>query len=401
MDSAIVFSIQKGGPPAGGRITTHMIKSLNLRAISDRLPRVGLSAAKLAEQLEVSRTAVSNWLHGDSIPTPDKLLRLGTILGLSFDELVVTTVPEAVPVVSFRRKAARKTRDVHLENAREKGELLKRLVKYLPEDRLAQAPILKEPRNDYEYVQKVAADVRKEMSLEGRAVIEFEDLIEKFERLHAVIVPVLWGDQQHHGNALNIHLPDSGVTWVFLNLDSNGIDFKFWMAHELGHALAPILSGDDGEDFADAFAQALLFQDASAARLRPELQKLPDIASRVNAIRDAAAKHIISPYTIRKAIKAYEVAKGLDTLDLGPEPTFMGAVKNFSKRYQTITQALFRRDCPNSTEYAAIGRKEFKSPFFEALAVFCKAEDGSEHFIHQVLGLPLADAKALSGEFKK
>jgi hypothetical protein len=135
--------------------------------------------------------------------------------------------------------------------------------------------------------------------------------------------------------------------------------------------------------------------------LRPELQKLPDIASRVNAIRDAAAKHIISPYTIRKAIKAYEAAKGLDTLDLGPEGSFMGAVKNFSKRYPTVTQALFGKDEPKPTEYAAVGRKEFKSPFFEALAAFRKAEEGSEHFIHQVLGLPLADAKALSGEFRK
>jgi len=378
-----------------------MIKSLNVHVFEQALARAGLSPAKLAERIGVSREAVSKWIHGESVPQPDKLLRLGMLLGLKFDELVVTAVPEAVPVVSFRRKAARKTRDVHLDNARETGELLKRLVKYLPEARLTHAPVLKEPRSDYPYVQKVAADVRKEMGLEGKEVIDFSDLIEKFNQLHAVIVPVLWGDTQHHGNALNVHLPDSGVTWVFLNLDSNGIDFKFWMAHELGHALAPTFNGEEGEDFADAFAQALLFPGECAARLRERLQPLSSVAKRVNAIRENAAKHLISPYTMRRAIAAYEDGKGLEKLDLGNEGAFMGAVRNFCKRYPTVTQVLFDKDKPEPAEYAGIGRKAFDSPFFEALAAFCRAEGGAEAFIHQILGLPLADAKGLSGELRK
>jgi hypothetical protein len=323
------------------------------------------------------------------------------ILGLKFEELVVTPLPAAVPIVSFRRKAARKTRDVHLDNARETGEWLKRLVSYLTDTQLTQAPILKEPRNDYDYLQRVASDIRKEMGLEDKEVIDFRDLIDKFSRLHAVIVPVLWGNTQHHGNALNIHLPDSGVTWVFLNLDSNGIDFKFWMAHELGHALAPTLRELTGEDFADAFAQALLFPTDVASRLRETLLTLPSVARRVNTIRGEAKKHVISPYTIRLALKAYEQAKGLSPIDLGNESSFMGAVKNFSKEYPSVTQALFAKDRPEPAEYAAIGRKAFSSPFFEALRAFCRAEQGAEHFIHRVLGLPLADAKALSGEFRK
>lgn len=378
-----------------------MIKSLNVQALTNALPRAGLSPAKLAERLGVSREAVSKWLHGESVPQPDKLLRLGMILDLKFEELVVTMLPQSIPVVSFRRKATRKTRDSHLDRARETGELLKRLVKYLPEARLTQAPVLKEPRSDYNYVQTVAAEVRKEMGLEGKASIDFRDLIEKFNRLYAVIVPVLWGDTQHHGNALNIHLPDSGITWIFLNLDSNGIDFKFWMAHELGHALAPTLSGEDGEDFADAFAQALLFPENEAISLRETLQSLTGVPRRIGAIRNEAKQHIISPYTMRMAIESYETTKGLDHLDLGSEGSFMGSVKHFSKNYTTLTHALFGKDKPVPAEYAAIGRTSFGSPFFEALAVFCRAETGAEHFIHQVLGLPLADAKALSGELKK
>ena len=43
---------------------------------------------------------------------------------------------------------------------------------------------------------------------------------------------------------------------VLINLDTHAHDFKFWMAHELGHAKAPDLRGDDAENFADMFAGA-------------------------------------------------------------------------------------------------------------------------------------------------
>jgi len=377
-----------------------MIKSLNLPVIQARLPQAGLSPAKLAKTLGVSREAVSKWLHGESLPQPDKLLRLGTTLGLKFEELVITAVPAAVPVVSFRRKAARKTCDAHLDNARETGELLKALVKYLPDTRLAQAPVLKEPRMDYDYIQRVAEDVRTEMGLASKQTIDFKDLIEKFNRLHAIIIPVLWGEKQHHGNAQNIHLPDSETTWVFLNLDSNLLDFKFWMAHELGHALAPMLDGDVGEDFADAFAQALLFPVSDVVALRPKLQGLASVALRVQEIQGVAAKHVISPYTIRKAILAYETAHASTPVNLGPEGPFMAITTNLKKQIKTVTQLLFKNVLPEPSVYISSAREAFGSAFFEALAAYCRQEDGAEAYLHQVLGVSLADAKALIAEFK-
>jgi transcriptional regulator with XRE-family HTH domain len=375
-----------------------MIKSLNRPALEDALPRAGLKQADIARELGVSREAVSKWFRGSSIPEPDKLLRLGMLLGLSFDELAVTEVKSAVPVVSFRRKGGRKTRDAHLMAERERGELLKRLVSYLPDQSLAEAPVLKEPRCEYDYVQKAAAQTRVEMEIKNDAKVEYGDLISKFSRLHAVIIPVLWGEQHYHGNALNIHLPDSGVTWIFLNLDSNAIDFKFWMSHELGHALVPKMGGDEGEDFADMFAQALLFPESSASALRSRLLRLRSVASRINAIKTIAKELLISPLTIRKAIESSEKAKSLEPISLGAMPTFMGATTNFGKGYRTMTQALFEKQPPKPKDYAAVGRSAFDSQFFEALSGFCSAKSGADHFIHEVLGLALSDSKALAEE---
>ncbi len=378
-----------------------MIKSLNLPAIQARLPQVGLSPAKLAARLHVSRETVSKWLHGESIPKPDKLLRLGTTLNLKFEELVVLALPEAVPVVSFRRKTARKTRDNHLDNARETGELLKELVKYLPDTRLTHAPVLKEPRLDYDYIQRIAKDVREEMGLMSKQAIDFNDLIGMFNRLHAIIIPALWGEKQHHGNALNIYLPDSETTWVFLNLDSNLLDFKFWMAHELGHALAPTLDGDIGEDFADAFAQALLFPEPDVVTLRNKLEMLPRVSMRVQKIKTEAKKRIISPYTLRMAIEDYESAHEAAPINLGARNQFMAIATTFKKHFNTVTQLIFHNTTPDPAAYINSATETFGSGFFDALAAYCQQESGAEAYLHQVLGVSLADAKGLIAEFKK
>jgi hypothetical protein len=304
-------------------------------------------------------------------------------------------------VVVFRKKANRKTTDEHFDHARETGELLKRLVKYLPKQELTHPPTLKDPSGNYDYVQKVAAQVRAEMMLEHKAVLDFSDLIGKFNQLHAVIVPALWGARQHHGNALNIYLPDSQTTWVFLNLDSSVVDFKFWMAHELGHSLAPELTDDAGEDFADSFAQALLFPESHASKLRAELLPLRSVSSRIARIRDEAKQQVISLYTIRLAIQEYEQARGMPKTELGDIGKFMASVTNFVKGCRTISQILFKDLPPEPKAYAAVARRTFKSPFFEALRDFSKQEQGAEHFIHTILGISLADAKALSGELGK
>jgi hypothetical protein len=79
----------------------------------------------------------------------------------------------------------------------------------------------------------------------------------------------------------------------------------------------------------------------------------------------------------------------------------MVTVRDFLKKHRTITTALFKTNVPEPQAYAAIARTTFKSPFFEALTGFCKSEQGAEHFIHRVLGVSLADAKALSGQLQK
>ncbi len=76
-------------------------------------------------------------------------------------------------------------------------------------------------------------------------------------------------------------------------------------------------------------------------------------------------------------------------------------VTNYVKGFETVSQVLLKQSPPEPKAYAALGPKTFGSSFFEGLSDFCKQEQGAEHYVHRVLGVSLADAKALSVELKK
>ena len=54
----------------------------------------GLSQEKLAEQLEVSRQAISKWESGAAVPEVEKLIQLARLFGVSVDRLLGLEPPE-------------------------------------------------------------------------------------------------------------------------------------------------------------------------------------------------------------------------------------------------------------------------------------------------------------------
>lgn len=72
----------------------------------------GLTQEELAEQLDISRQAISKWENGESVPDADKLVRLGEVLGVSLDELAgkepstSPAAPEPVKKTGLRPLAA-------------------------------------------------------------------------------------------------------------------------------------------------------------------------------------------------------------------------------------------------------------------------------------------------------
>ena len=373
-----------------------MKKKLNIQKISQSMDEKGYNQAALSQNLGVSRTIVSAWFKGRKFPRPDKLLKLGLELGLPFQDLVIKSVTASEPIVAFRKKGRRKTTDLHIENAKEIGQLLDLLAPYLPFEGLFEPPSLKTPKLDYSYIQKAAQRIRSEIKVKDSELIEFEQMIGKLNNFEVVLIPVFHGKCEHHENALHIFLPTSKTTWIFLNLDSNLHDFKFWMAHELGHVLSPSLTGDSAEDFADIFAQALLFPEIQAKRAYMSLKRLRSSRSRIHEIIKLADSLTISPITVYKAINDFVTASGLVELNL--EPDIYAATTNFNKNYPNVSEILFDEKPCSASDYINKTKELFGSPFFEALRVYLSENEKSSGFIQSILNCSILDAKEIHAE---
>lgn len=373
-----------------------MEKLLNIKNAKAAMAAKGFTQTALAAELGVSKEAVSQWLKHKAFPRPDKLLRLGKLLSLSFNELV-SKQDEHTPIIAFRRAKGTKTKDHHIEKAQDMGCLLRHLVPYLPFETLEMPPVLKSPCCDYAYLQEVAQKVRRDILANPEGTIDFEHLIRHFTKLQAVIIPTLWGSKQRHENAIHIYLPDSKTTWVYLNLDTNILDFKFWMAHELGHCLSPSLNGDEAEDFADAFAGALLFPEYMAEKAYKAVSKKQSNDAKIKNIIVIAEKNIISPYTVYLQINAYAKQHTLPLFAL--EPAIHAYITRLNKLHETVSQILkIDSQEADTKNYIDASKETFSTAFFDMLTSFLKEHQKGFGYIQTVMDIPLLDAQSLYSE---
>lgn len=376
-----------------------MEKRLDVAKIHEAMGRAGLNQAQVADKLGVSRAIVSSWLKGQKYPRPDKLLKLGLALNLGFQDIVQKTYQSSAPVVAFRKKRNRKTTELHLSHAQEIGLLLEQLVPYFPFNGLFLPPILKAPALDYNYIQKAASSIRSDLGVKIESPIKFEQIIKKLNEYEVVLIPVLHGQKEHHENALHIFLPSSKSTWIFLNLDSKIHDFKFWMAHELGHVLTPSLRGEDAEDFADAFAQALLFPIEQAQNAYNQLKQHDSKKTQIVLILNLANSLIISPITIYMAINAYAQHEGLPILKLDPD--IYVATTGMNKQHATVSESLNHGKPFAAAAFIAMTKKLFGSPIFDTLKIYLSENEKGPGFIQAILETSIIDSKEIHAELVK
>jgi len=374
-----------------------MDKALNLENIKAAMDKAGLSPAEISTKLGVSREAVSKWLSGRSLPRPDKLLKMALALDLKLDELTLHVDDPTEPVIAFRKRGNYKTTETHISRAKDMGRMLSALVPYLPYDLLVQPATLKNPVNDYTYIQKIAAKIRTEIGLAEDDELTFAHLIKKFNDLQAVIIPVLWGKKVKHENALHIYLPETMTTWVYLNLDVEVHDFKFWMAHELSHVYTPELRDNEAEDFADALAGAMIFPESIASVTYNDVAKSNTDKSRITKIRNYADGYSILLISVFYEINNYAKHHGFPPIEIEKGALF-GANTNFNKKYRTIGQTVFDDEDPTAKDYILACHELFDTPFFNALKTYLIENNKTAGYVQTILDVPLLDAKGIHAE---
>jgi transcriptional regulator with XRE-family HTH domain len=374
-----------------------MEKLLNSGAIQAVLAERGITQKQLASAIGTSSQAVTNWLKGKDFPRPASLLKLATTLGLTFDQLVQTS-DVGRPVIAYRKKANAKTTDAHIAKAEGIGMLLKPLVAHLPELQ-ALRTLITSPSIDYDKLQLIVSQTRARLGIGEQAELEYQHLIGEFKECGAVLVPVLWGAKGNHENALHIRLPQEDVTFIFLNLDTHLEDFKFWMAHELAHVLTPELSGkNEGEDFADAFAGALLYPKACAEQTYRAITQQSTYDGGMEILLKQAGAHMISLNTVFQQVQQYAKANKLMTLPI--EDRSIHAVRN-NLRGPLVSETMFDPMPPSPQLYIAACENTFQTGFFLALKRMIHSSGTGAPYIQQVLDTPLQDSHALHEELQR
>jgi len=337
---------------------------------AEALREKGMNASQVATKLGVSRECVSKWLKGESMPKPDKLLALGMMLGVAYGQLVVRFGDMAAPVVHFRKKQNRKQDEEDKESTSAIADFVKHVAKYSPVGEGITIAPLKNPKADYDYAAMAANFFRQQLNLPRK--IESKHLIHWFKLFGINLIPAFWGGEEYYGNALRISLPGNS-TWVVLNLDSKVSDFLFWMAHEIGHSIAPSLNGEDAENFADYFAQALLFPPSEADTLYAKLPASKSAA--VGAILSAAQEWNVSPYTIHKSLARAEKRSEVAKTRLPESKVVMGAA-NRKAPEKSVAEIVFGGKEPTPDQFAAKSENWLKTSFFRALAAYLTQGSG-------------------------
>lgn len=373
-----------------------MRKTINSDALQTALANRGLTQKQLAKTVGVSAQAVTNWLKGKDFPRPPALLKLATLLKLNYEQLVKTP-EEGRPVVAFRKKGNAKTTAEHITKASSIGMLLKPLVPYLPEIQ-ALRTLITSPSTDYSKLEVAVAQTRTRLGIGEHAVLGYEHLISEFKNSGAVLVPVLWGAKGNHENALHIRLPKEDITFIFLNLDTRLEDFKFWMAHELAHVYTPDRAGsNEGEDFADAFAGALLFPKACAEPAYHEAMQAGSADGVIHVLQKYANEHTISLNTVYQQLKHFAKSSGLPALNV--EEGSIHAVRNNNKG-PLVSETLFDPMPPEPKLYISACEHIFKSDFFAALKRMIHENGTGPSYIQQILNASMRDAVAIHEELR-
>jgi transcriptional regulator with XRE-family HTH domain/Zn-dependent peptidase ImmA (M78 family) len=368
---------------------------LNISAINSAMRKLGLNGTALAEACQVSKEATSNWLNGESIPRPSKLAKLAEVLGISAEGLLNIVEP-VQPVFAYRTKLNKPVTGPLRETAEEQARHLEQLLPYVDDRPDLEPPLMRAPSLEEDRIRHTANAIRASLRLSNKDVLSNDDLESLFHTFGAIMVPVLWGlNKEKHENALTVYLPESKTSWVVFNLGCKQDDYKYWLAHEYGHCLTLHgLSEEDGEVFAEKFAQHLVFPDEVAHQCLDAIRHAVDGKSAI--VKNYAEKYGISIITVMRAIdrlsdQLYGESTGLATRG------FYAAWNATRKQVHSMSKVIFGTNTPSQDDYVAKAEERYRTPVFKAIQNFQNFEGGrNPAFIANTLNIGLGDAVSLS-----
>lgn len=375
-----------------------MTERLNVDRLRRALQDKGWQQKELAASLQVTDAAVSQWLSGTTAPKPATLLRLARLMQLGVRELLMQS--EEAPLVAYRRKGQQTTSAFNEDEALDQAYALDALADRLPA-RVFCPPTLARAEPTYKSAEASAVEQRGRLGIGLDRSVEWRAMLGWFTQWQSIVVPVFWGERENHGNALHIHLPRTNHTFVFINLDSERLDFKFWLAHELAHVLTPSLVGtDEGEDFADLFAGSLLFPHEASAEAYRAAVGSPSPTKALEVLAEFSRTWEVSLFTVYSQCNRLAETKGVPLLKIDPK-TVHSARRRLDKSLPKVRADLFGSELPSAGKFVDVSRKQFGGEFFDALAKYLIETEAGPGFVRRSMHTSMRESVALHEELTK
>ena len=250
-------------------------------------------------------------------------------------------------------------------------------------------PTLTNPIPDYSYIQQIVISIRSSMSVSTETHITEKQIFSYYKQFATVFVPVLWGKNGDDG--LHISLTDCPIHFIYLNLQKNNADYKFWILHELAHILTPSIASDKKEKFADEFAGAFLYPDSVAKEFYKTLFEYKDTGIVINKIIAEASSWDISPITVFRQLQAYAVHNSLPQLTFNIYPS----CQNYIKTVKLVSDILFNEESPSVDKYINQTKTCYKTQIWDVLAKYLAESNKTAGFVQKLLNISYSDAKGV------
>jgi transcriptional regulator with XRE-family HTH domain len=379
-----------------------MERTFNHDFVRTSVDKAGYSFTQLADAIGVSVESVSKWLNGESVPRPGKVAKLGEFLGLSYDQMITRHSAVQEPVVAFRLASKHKATSEQLERGTRLGQLFEQLVPYLPFDKFTAPYQIKNPNCSYGYVNELGCKLRNDMGVKAGAALPLDALFGHLARkVQAVIVPVFWAHRAHGMElAAHIYSQRTHTTWIPLNLDTKFWDAKFWVAHELAHAISftELKDSEESEKFADALAGTLVVPESAAMETYEKVRSSKSDLDKFNVVVASGKEMDVSPFCVAKQVDRFAHEKALSPMNLDGETLdqFLAPAK---AKEPTLAAVMFPEGTPEARMLCEVTEKKLHSPFFSALSAFLKeGHGGGVSYIQALLDCSLSDARAINSE---
>ena len=214
------------------------MNSANIRINPERLKEAriskGLSASNLAELLEVSRQAVTQFESGKVTPKVETLNKITAILGMEISFFLHPSSQYQAGAIHFRKRASAKVRSQDKIKARLTwiGDIVCYLQQYLDFPQPDHGRSVNNGGFAAEEIEKIAMDLRMKWKLGTSPIPNMMGLLEN----HGFFISKMRMNEEEL-DACSVEVFSCGEMHplVCLSFDKTAVRSRFDLAHELGH----------------------------------------------------------------------------------------------------------------------------------------------------------------------